>query len=48
MDRFSNPTRHLTNKQGLVYIVACQGGGLSGKSHRHGADKTLALNRLVR
>ena len=30
------------------YIVACQGGGVSSKTRRDGADKTLAWNPLVR
>ena len=30
------------------YIVVCQGGGVSSKTRRRGADKTLSLNPLVR
>ena len=26
------------------YIVACQGGGVSSKTRRHGTDKTQSLN----
>ena len=31
-----------------LYTVACQGGGVSSKTRRHGADKTRSLNPLVR
>ena len=30
-----------------VYIVACQGGGVSSRTRRRGADKTWSLNPLV-
>ncbi len=38
-----------TNKQMDVTkcLIACQGGWVSSKTRRHGADKTLALNPLV-
>ena len=31
-----------------LYIVACQGGGVSSKARRHGADKTPSSNPLAR
>ncbi len=43
-DVFLTRLRNHTN----VDIVACQGGRVSSKTRRHGADKTLALNPLVR
>ncbi len=36
-----DPSKHL-------YIVSCQGGGVSSKTRRRGADKTRSLNPLVR
>ena len=32
----------------VEYIVTCQGGGVSSKTHRRSADKTRSLNPLVR
>ncbi len=31
-----------------VHIFVCQGGRFSSKTRRHGAEKTLALNPLVK
>ncbi len=34
------------NIDSTKYIVVCQGGGVSSKTRRHGADKTLTLKTL--
>ena len=44
----SQPRGHELQSWLGKYIVACQGGGVSGKTRCRGADKTRSLNPLVR
>ncbi len=45
---FSSKAKITTRTDILAFnIVACQGGGVSSKTRRRGADKTRSLNPLV-
>ncbi len=43
--KFVHNVRHIFY---ILYIVACQGGGVSSKTRRRGADKIRSLDPLVR